>query len=185
MENKILYNTLFLDRDGVINVHRPGDYVKSIAEFVFIDGVQEALRMLSPLFRHIVIVTNQRGVEKGIFSRQDLETIHRFMIESVAANGGRIDRIYVSTALVDSHPDRKPNPGMALQAKKDFPDMDFANSRMVGDSASDMLFAQNAGIPAIWIGNQSIPQQNNTLPILAHYPDLITFAHHISTLIDK
>jgi histidinol-phosphate phosphatase family protein len=185
MENKTLYNTLFLDRDGVINVHRPGDYVKSVAEFVFIAGVQEALRILAPLFKYIVVVTNQRGVEKGLMSRNDLETIHRFMIASVAATGGRIDRIYVSTALDDSHPDRKPNPGMAFQAQKEFPDMDFANSRMVGDSLSDMLFAQNAGIPAVWIGNPSILQQNNALPVLAHYPDLITFAHHISTLIDK
>jgi D-glycero-D-manno-heptose 1,7-bisphosphate phosphatase/D-glycero-alpha-D-manno-heptose 1-phosphate guanylyltransferase len=176
MENKTFYNTLFLDRDGVINVYRPGDYVKTIEEFVFIDGVTEALRLLSSLFRHIIIVTNQRGVGRGLMSNQDLEAIHRYMTETVAANGGRIDRIYISTDLDNSHPDRKPNIGLALQAKRDFPDIDFMNSRMVGDSVSDMQFAYNAGIPAVLIGAKCKPEEIISLPIHASYPNLITFA---------
>jgi histidinol-phosphate phosphatase family protein len=187
MENKALYNTLFLDRDGVINVYRPDDYVKSVDEFVFIDGVREALRILSSLFARIIVVTNQRGVAKGLMTLQDLETIHRYMIESVEATGGRIDGVYVSTALDDSHLDRKPNPGMAFCAKRDFPDIDFANSRMVGDSVSDIQFANNAGIPAVLIGNKCKPEEIS-LPIQAHYPNLITFAktllHENSLFID-
>jgi histidinol-phosphate phosphatase family protein len=175
MANKMLYNTLFLDRDGVINVHYPGDYVKSVDEFVFIDGVLEALRILSHLFTHIIVVTNQRGVGKGVMNLQDLEAIHRYMTKIIAANGGRIDRVYVSTALDDSHPDRKPNPGMALSSKRDFPDIDFSNSLMLGDDISDMQFAVNAGIPAVLIGNKCKPEEFS-LPILGHYPDLITFA---------
>ena len=70
------YSTLFLDRDGVINKQRPHDYVKSPDEFIFLDGVLEALELLSPLFDHIVIVTNQRGVGKGVMSRETLEEIH-------------------------------------------------------------------------------------------------------------
>jgi histidinol-phosphate phosphatase family protein len=183
MANKMLYNTLFLDRDGVINVHRPDDYVKSVDEFVFIDGVQEALRIFSCLFKHIVVVTNQRGVEKGLISRQDMDAIHHYMLETVSANGGRIDRVYVSTALDDSHPDRKPNPGMAFQARQDFPDMDFANSWMAGDSDSDMLFARNVGIPAVLIGNKYIPPKDDDLLIQAHYPDLIGFAKRFTPLL--
>ena len=68
------FDTLFLDRDGVINVLRPHDYVKSWDEFEFTDGAIEALRMLSPLFRHIVVVTNQRGVGKGVMTEEALRT---------------------------------------------------------------------------------------------------------------
>jgi histidinol-phosphate phosphatase family protein len=175
MENT--YNTLFLDRDGVINVYRPNDYVKSVDGFVFIDGVLEALRLLSPLFKHIIIVTNQRGVGKKLMSLQDLEAIHRYMAETVAANGGRIDRIYISTALDNSHPDRKPNTGLALQAKRELPDVDFANSFMVGDSVSDMQFANNANIPAVLLGDKCSSEEISSLQIHAHYPNLITFAH--------
>jgi histidinol-phosphate phosphatase family protein len=175
MENKTLYNTLFLDRDGVINVHRLGDYVKTVDEFVFIDGVLEALRTLSLLFRHILVITNQRGVGKGVMNLHDLETIHWYMTKTIAANGGRIDRVYVSTALDDSHPDRKPNIGLALRAKSDFPDMDFSDSLMLGDSISDIQFAVNAKIPAVLIGNKYKPEEFS-LPIFGHYPDLITFA---------
>jgi histidinol-phosphate phosphatase family protein len=176
MGNNTPYNTLFLDRDGVINVQRPGDYVKSIDEFEFIDGVLEALRLLSPLFRHVVVVTNQRGIGRGILTMQEVEAVHSHLLAHVEANGGRIDRIYISSTTDSSHPDRKPNIGMALRAQHDFPDMDFSGSWMVGDSLSDMLFAENAGIPAVWVGEKQTPEEMAVLKIHAHYPDLITFA---------
>jgi histidinol-phosphate phosphatase family protein len=164
----------------VINVQRPGDYVKSIDEFEFIDGVLEALSLLSPLFRHIVVVTNQRGIGRGILSMQEVEAVHRHLVAHVEANGGRIDRIYISPAIDDSHPDRKPNIGMALRARHDFLDMDFSSSWMVGDSLSDMLFAKNAGIPAVWVGEKQTPEERTALKIQAYYPDLITFAREIA-----
>ena len=128
MEDIKPYNTLFLDRDGVINQQRPHDYVKTTGEFIFIDGALEALRLLSPLFKHIIIVTNQRGVGKGIMTRKDLEEIHAYMINEVSGQGGRIDKIYVCTDTSDYSKNRKPNTGMALQAKDDFPDIDFTKS---------------------------------------------------------
>jgi D-glycero-D-manno-heptose 1,7-bisphosphate phosphatase/D-glycero-alpha-D-manno-heptose 1-phosphate guanylyltransferase len=179
MENIIPYNTLFLDRDGVINVRRPGDYVKSVAEFVFIDGTLEALRLLSGYFHRIVVVTNQRGVGKGRMSRQELDLIHHYMLESITAHEGRIDRIYVSTAIDDTAIDRKPNPGMAFQAKQNFPDINFSESWMAGDSVSDMQFANNLGIRAILIGNKCKVKKNSFLKIYAYYPDLLTFAKEL------
>ena len=95
-----------------------------------------------PLFKHIIIVTNQRGVGKGIMTRKDLEEIHAYMINEVSGQGGRIDKIYVCTDTSDHSKNRKPNTGMALQAKDDFPDIDFTKSIMAGDSISDMLFAK-------------------------------------------
>lgn len=173
------YNTLFLDRDGVINVHRPGDYVKSIDEFVFIEGVPDAFRILSPLFRHIIIVTNQRGVGKGIMSAGDLEDIHRYMVQTVLSHRGRIDRIYTCTDTDDNSPYRKPNTGMLLQAQKDFPGIDLSNSFMVGDSITDMQFADRSNIPAVLVGTKYAPGEIASPNIRAHFPDLLTFAESI------
>ena len=143
------YDALLLDRDGVINVLRPNDYVKNIAEFVFCDGALEALRRLNPCFRRIVIVTNQRGVGRGLMTEADLAEIHDWMLARIREAGGRIDRIYVCTAVDPADPRRKPNPGMAREVRADFPDIDFARSILVGDSTSDLEFARRAGIPAV------------------------------------
>ena len=143
------YDALLLDRDGVINVLRPNDYVKNIAEFVFCGGALEALRRLNPCFRRIVIVTNQRGVGRGLMTEADLAEIHDWMLARIREAGGRIDRIYVCTAVDPADPRRKPNPGMAREVRADFPDIDFARSILVGDSASDLEFARRAGIPAV------------------------------------
>ncbi len=143
------YDALLLDRDGVINVLRPNDYVKNLAEFVFCDGALEALRRLNPCFRRIVIVTNQRGVGRGLMTEADLAEIHDWMLARIREAGGRIDRIYVCTAVDPADPRRKPNPGMAREVRADFPDVDFARSILVGDSASDLEFARRAGIPAV------------------------------------
>ena len=145
------YDALLLDRDGVINVLRPGDYVKTWEEFVFCDGVLEALRLLNPLFRRIVLVTNQRGVGRGRMTAADLADIHEKMLACIREAGGRIDRIYCCTATEDTAPRRKPNTGMAQEVRTDFPDIDFARSLLVGDSRSDLEFARRAGIPAVCI----------------------------------
>ena len=157
------YSTLFLDRDGVINKQRPHDYVKSPDEFIFIEGTLEALRLLSPLFDHIVIVTNQRGVGKGVMGMDALEEIHASMLATIALRGGRIDNIYVCTATSDSHKSRKPNIG-------------FSRSFMAGDSISDMLFAKNAGITGVFIGNKYGPGEISKTLYQAHYTDLLSFA---------
>ncbi|MDH6358712.1 HAD-IIIA family hydrolase [Parabacteroides sp. PF5-9] len=181
MEDTKRYNTLFLDRDGVINVHLPGDYVKTVDEFVFVEGALEAIKRCSFLFEYIIVVTNQRGVGKGIMTDQALCQIHEFMLCEIHKYGGRIDRIYVSTALNDEAPDRKPNPGMGLRAKHDFPNIDFSESWMAGDSLSDMQFANRLGIKAVLIGNKAIPEINTPPLIYARYPDLFTFAAELNT----
>ena len=136
----------------MINVLRPGDYVKTIDEFVFCDGALEALRLLNPCFRRIVIVSNQRGVGRGLMTEADLEAIHAWMLARIREAGGRIDRIYVCTATDPADPRRKPNPGMAREVLAEFPDIDFARSILIGDSPSDLEFARRAGIPAVRVG---------------------------------
>jgi histidinol-phosphate phosphatase family protein len=145
------YETLFLDRDGVINRHRPNDYVKCWEEFEFLPDILEALAKWSKQVRHIFIITNQRGVGRGLMSENDLKKIHSNMLDEINRHGGRIDKIYYCTAISDDDINRKPNVGMAIQAKQDFPDINFGKSVMIGDSEKDMRFAENARMKGIMI----------------------------------
>ena len=148
-------DTLFLDRDGVVNVWLPGDYVKTWDEFCFNEGFTDFISRYSDSFRHIIIVTNQRGVGKGLMTLEQLEEIHSRMLESIAGAGGRIDHIYICTSLMDSDPMRKPNPGMAFQAMSDYPDISMDRSLMIGDQPSDHLFALNCGMHFLFWDNKS------------------------------
>jgi histidinol-phosphate phosphatase family protein len=143
--------TLFLDRDGVINEKRENDYVKNWSEFTFINGSLEALSILSGLFRYIIVVTNQRGIGKGIMSENELNIIHARMLDLVLKNGGRIDRIYFCPEILDTSFCRKPNVGMAVKAKNDFPEIDFERSVMIGDSKSDMEFGKRLNMKTVFI----------------------------------
>lgn len=145
--------TLFLDRDGVINRRLPGDYVRKWEEFEFLEGVLPALRMLAGLFGRIVVVSNQQGIGKGLMTEKELKHIHSQMQREVEAAGGRIDAVYFCPGLArDRPPCRKPDTGMALQAREDFPEIDFARSVMAGDTASDMEFGSRLGAVNVLIG---------------------------------
>ncbi|MCQ2067733.1 MAG: HAD-IIIA family hydrolase [Bacteroidaceae bacterium] len=139
-------DTLFLDRDGVVNVWLPGDYVKSWDEFRFNEGFLDFIGRFSASFKHIFIVTNQRGVGKGIMTQTQLDDIHSRMLKAIQEAGGRIDRIYLCVSVDDSDPMRKPNPGMAKQAMRDYPDVSMKRSLMIGDQPSDRRFADNCGM---------------------------------------
>ncbi len=147
--------TLFLDRDGVINKKLDNDYVKHWVEFEFIEGVLQHFKTLNDTFGRIVVVTNQQGIGKGIYRTEDLELIHKNMHYELDYFKGKIDKIYFSPYLEkENHPTRKPSIGMALQAQKDFPEIDFSKSIIVGDSMSDMAFGRNAGMKTVYISEQ-------------------------------
>lgn len=145
------YDTLLLDRDGVINVHRPGDYVKNWSEFQFVDGFLDFISEYSKSFKHIFVVTNQRCVGKGIITEEILRNIHENMIVEIKKVGGRIDKIYCCTAVLDSDERRKPNIGMFKEIMRGFPDVDPQKCVMLGDMESDMLFAERCGIKGILV----------------------------------
>ena len=149
--------TLFLDRDGVINVRIIDGYVTKIEEFEFLPNVIEALKIFKEKFKYIIVATNQQGVGKGIMKFEDVETVHQFMVQQVAENGGKIDKVYFCPQL-KSVPDnyRKPSPKMAYFAKNDFPDIDLSKSIMIGDMNSDIEFGKNAGMKTIFIGDNEL-----------------------------
>ena len=149
--------TLFLDRDGVINVRLIDDYVKDINEFVFLPGVLDAFKIFNRKFKHIIVVTNQQGVGKGLMKNEDVEKVHEFMIQEVRTNGGNIDKVYFCPQLkseTDNY--RKPSPKMAFFAKNDFPEIDFSKSIMIGDMNSDVEFGINAGMKTIFVGDNEL-----------------------------
>src|ERR1700749_2669419 len=102
--------TLFLDRDGVINVETVGSYVTSWSEFKFHDEALQALRALSHVFGTVVVVSNQRGVGRGIMTMDALREINQNMVTGVLEAGGRIDKVYSCTAVSEDDHNRKPNP---------------------------------------------------------------------------
>jgi D-glycero-D-manno-heptose 1,7-bisphosphate phosphatase len=142
----------FLDRDGVLIVdcgypHRPD-------QLVLIPGAAAAVKRLNDAGYVVVIVTNQSGVARGLFSEETMHGFNALLVERLAEAGARIDAVYAAphhAEAVDEryrhpdHPDRKPNPGMLLKAIAEH-DLDPARSLMIGDQASDMEAARRAGV---------------------------------------
>lgn len=145
--------TLFIDRDGVINQRIMGGYVQQWEKFHLLPGVLESMAVFSRAFGKIILVTNQQGIGKKLMSKEALEEIHRQLKKEIHQAGGRLDAIYYCPDLASkSNNCRKPGIAMALQAKKDFPEIEFSKSIMVGDSESDMQFGKNAGMYTVFVG---------------------------------
>lgn len=143
------YETLLLDRDGTINVHIIGDYVRKWEDFEFIPGVLDVMPKFAQHFKHIFIVTNQRGIGKGKYTDADLADVHQKMISEIERAGGRIDGIYYCSALTEEDIRRKPGRGMFDEILRDYPDVNPANTIMIGDGDVDMNFAKNCGIKGV------------------------------------
>ncbi len=172
--------TLFLDRDGVINHEKEDDYIHTWDEFVFYEGVLEALKIFSGKFDRILVVTNQRGVGKGVTKLEDLVNMHQNMLKQVEESGAKIERVYFCTDIDDASPNRKPNPGMGLQAASDYPEIDFKRSVMVGNTLSDMGFGRNLGMFTVFLKTTRPTTNLDDASIDAHYASLIDFAREIS-----
>jgi D-glycero-D-manno-heptose 1,7-bisphosphate phosphatase len=136
----------FLDRDGVINRKAPdGQYITRWQDVEFLPRVAEAIALLNQARLPVIVVSNQRCVAKGLLSVEELELIHRRMIDRLAASNAVIHAIYYCPH--DATPAcacRKPAPGMLFQAARDHL-IDLPNSWMVGDSDIDVQAGRNAG----------------------------------------
>ena len=144
---------VFLDRDGVL-IPDSG-YPHLDEHLVLIPGAAEAVRRLNEAGYLIVIVTNQSGVARGMFSEDRMHTFNALLVERLAEQGARIDAVYACPYHRDAvdpkwlhpdHPDRKPNPGMILRAVADH-HIDPTRSFLIGDRPSDVEAARRAGMP--------------------------------------
>nr|ADA82647.1 D,D-heptose 1,7-bisphosphate phosphatase [Candidatus Blochmannia vicinus] len=144
-------NAIFMDRDGTINVDK--SYVHNINNFFFIENVIDAMIILKKMNFFLIIVTNQSGIARGLFTKNDFLLLTKWMIFYLKLYHVHIDAIYFcphhSKGIVKKFKQtclcRKPNPGMLLDAKQRF-NINMTNSYMVGDTENDMLAGQSAGI---------------------------------------
>ena len=140
-------DAVFLDRDGVLNPHIPGGYLLRAGDVTLLPGVAAAVRRLNDAGLPVIVISNQQGVGKGLMTLGDLDAIERRMGELLSAEAGaRLDRCYYSVELAEENsPRRKPNPGMLLEAAKDF-GLTLANTVFAGDSATDIAAGHAAGV---------------------------------------
>ena len=180
---------IFLDRDGVIN--QDGGYVSTRDNFVFIDGVIGAMKQLKEKGYQLVVVTNQSGIARGLFSENDFIRLTEWMDWSLADQDVDLDGIYFcphhptegTTANTQACQCRKPAPGMFLEAITDL-DIDASASYIVGDKVSDLQAGQAAGVTNLVLvrtGKEITPEGEALAS--AVYPSLVEFAENIPKLV--
>jgi histidinol-phosphate phosphatase family protein len=153
--------TLFLDRDGVINVRNFDGYILNCEEFHFLPNVIHGLQSLASLFDRIIIVTNQQCIGKNIITRSNLDRIHRYMLDMMENEGVIIAEIFVAENLRGEEPDRrKPAIAMGMEAKAQFPSIDFSQSLMVGDTDTDIRFGKQLGMKTALVKSPEVCSEN-------------------------
>jgi histidinol-phosphate phosphatase family protein len=137
----------FLDRDGVLNRRAgPHDYVKSPAEFAWLAGAREGVLRLNREGWLVLVVSNQRGVARGLMSAADVEAIHARALRELAELGARVDGFYYCPhGDEDACACRKPQPGLILRAAREW-NVDLGASFLVGDDERDVEAARRAGV---------------------------------------
>lgn len=142
---------LFLDRDGVIN--EEVGYLSRTSDVRFVRGIFSLCRVARWLGYRIVVVTNQSGIARGLYSETDFQTLMAWMRDAFRAEGAALDAVYHCPYHPEhgvgeyrrEHEDRKPGPGMLLRAAREL-GIDLTQSLMVGDRCSDIAAADAAGL---------------------------------------
>jgi D-glycero-D-manno-heptose 1,7-bisphosphate phosphatase len=152
---------VFLDRDGVINVKaQRGEYIRGVREFHIIPRVIEWIRLFNALDFLVIVVTNQRGVAKGVMDRSDLERVHQHLRDELSRRGARIDDIFSCVHEEGACDCRKPRPGMVLAAAAKW-DIDIPNSVVIGDSDTDRQLAEHCGMRFISVDEGRVLEVTN------------------------
>ena len=147
------FDTVFLDRDGTINVKAPeDDYITTPDDLILLPGAGKAIRALNQAGFMVVVVTNQRGVALGRLSTRRLDLVHRRLRSLLAANGARIDAIYSCPHDLGACRCRKPLPGLLQQAQVDMPKIDLRRAVTIGDSEADVRAGQAAATATVRLG---------------------------------
>lgn len=149
----------FFDRDGVINENGKG-YTYKIEDFIFCDGIFELLADLKKQGYLLLVITNQSGIERGLYTQQDMEILHNFMQEQLRKKlGFDFEHIYFCPHLPEKNCDcRKPKHGMIINALSEF-DIDLHTSLFIGDKITDMQCAQNGGVKNKFLIDSTLPNQ--------------------------
>lgn len=144
----MVYQAVFLDRDGTLNRER-SDYVKSWAEYEWLPGALTALARLAARGVPIIVVTNQAGIGRGMLMPETLASIHARLQAEAEAQGGRIDRFLVCPHTpAEQCGCRKPQPGLFMQAAAEY-GLDLKRCVLIGDTLTDFRAAEAIGCASI------------------------------------
>jgi histidinol-phosphate phosphatase family protein len=147
---------VFLDRDGVINVKAAaGDYIRSWEQFKILPAVVDWIRLFNALDLLVIVVTNQRGVAKGLMTAADLDEIHQRMCSALAERGARVDDVFSCIHAEGACDCRKPRAGLVVAAARKW-DVDLSHSILIGDSNSDRELADACGMRFIGVHGGTI-----------------------------
>jgi len=143
---------VFLDRDGTIN-QDPEGYISRIDQFHLFPFTAQAIRIFNTLGLKTIVITNQSGIARGLFTAEQVDTLHNYMLQTLAAEDAHLDLVLYSPYFAGGntppynihHPSRKPGTGMFFQALKHFP-ISAKNSYMIGDKPEDIEFGKTNGL---------------------------------------
>jgi histidinol-phosphate phosphatase family protein len=157
---------IFIDRDGVINCRRPGDYVLDWSQFVFVPGIRVALKQLASLGLPMIVISNQAGVGKGLLDTAGLEEITAKMNQALLEDGTPLAAAYYCIHKADDNClCRKPKPALLQSAAGDF-NIDLSRSIFIGDSATDVQAALAAGCAPVLFGSDDGPPPGSPTGLL-------------------
>lgn len=171
---------IFFDRDGVIN--RDFGYVGTVDRFEFLPQVCESLAKLKKMGYALVLVTNQSGIARGMYTVDDFNKVTEYMQDELKKHDAGFDGIY----FCPHHPNatvsefrctctcRKPKPDMILWARDEY-DLDLSNSIFVGDHASDIAAAKNAKVGGLVLVGEHIASECKIVPDAQCFEDLSQF----------
>jgi D-glycero-D-manno-heptose 1,7-bisphosphate phosphatase len=173
--------TVFVDRDGVINVNRP-EHVTSWSAFEFLPGSLPALALLANRGFAVVVVTNQSAVNRGLLSRARLAAIHAQMCATIASHGGLVRAVlYCPHRPDEGCACRKPRPGLLLRAQQRL-GVDPSAAVLVGDHPADLEAARQAGCRSILVLSGRTSNWTDDEPpagCIGVVPDLLAAAERI------
>ena len=155
--NEKMNKAVFLDRDGVINADY--GYVHTVEKFEFLPRVIEALAKLADSDYLIIIITNQSGIGRGLYTLDDFEKVMDYMDNELAGEGIVVDDVFYCSHDPDENCEcRKPKPKLILDAAAEH-NIDISKSWMVGDKNADVMCGKNAGCKTVFVKDEKKPKE--------------------------
>lgn len=145
---------MLLDRDGTINQQVIGDYVRTPEQLHLIPGAGEAIARINGARIPVVVLTNQRGVARGLMGRGELDAVHTRLAEMLAEAGAHLEGIAVCPHAAGECRCRKPEVGLFEEALRRAPWADPSRCLMVGDMPSDLDPARQLGMRTASVDSQ-------------------------------
>ena len=154
MENK----AIFLDRDGTINIEK--NYLYKIEEFEFEKGVIEGLKILQNLGFKLIVISNQSGISRGYYTKEQADELFKYMVEELEKLGIIITKVYYCPHYEENCNCRKPKLGLFYKAK-DEADINFSKSYAIGDKMRDVAICEKEPVKGFIITKEHVKKMKN------------------------